>query len=109
MNKATGSRIGTIVSSIFTLLISLIMALYYSWKLALVGSVFVPLMIFGIYMQMKVIEGNESFEKKAFEKSAAMAIESISNIRTVVGLNCEEHFVDCYIKELSGICTLKCN
>ena len=48
---------------------------------------------------------HESVEKKAFEKSATMAIEAITNIRTVAGLNCEDKFADSYTEELSGIST----
>ena len=79
------------------------MAMYYSVKLALVATLFVPLMILGIFLQTKVIAGHESVEKKAFEKSATMAIEAITNIRTVVGLSCEDKFANSYTEELSGI------
>ena len=99
---ATGSRVGTITQGIFTLGISLGISLYYSWKLGLVCSLFVPMLIIGMYFQMKIIMGHESVEKKAFESSAHLAIEAISNIRTVVGLQCETMFSERYEEELNG-------
>ena len=40
---ATGSRIGAILHSVFTLLISVITSLVLEWRLGLVGCLFVPL------------------------------------------------------------------
>lgn len=100
--QATGSRVGTILQGVFTLVIALCVSLYYSWKLALVCSLFVPLLLVGIYFQMKVIMGHESIEKTAFEKSAHLAVQAITNIRTVAGLQCETLFADRFQDELTS-------
>lgn len=68
--QATGSRIGTVLQSIFTLIIALTIALVISWKMGLVTALFVPLLVLGIYLQTKIIMGHDSVEKTAFEKSA---------------------------------------
>jgi ABC-type multidrug transport system fused ATPase/permease subunit len=46
---------------------------------------------------MKIIIGVESLETKAFEKSAKLAIEAITNIRTVAGLQCEAKYHEMYM------------
>lgn len=104
--------------------------MFYSWKLGLVSLIFVPLLIGAMYLQTKIITGHDSVEKKAFENSAnvraqfyekknntfpatnardifyyyyfQVAIEAISNIRTVAGLRCEERFSQIYEDELAG-------
>ena len=68
--QATGTRLGTILQSVFTLVISIALAMYYEWKLGLVTAVFMPLVLIGIYFQMKVVMGQDSVEVKALAKSA---------------------------------------
>ena len=68
--QATGSRVGTVLQGIFTLLIAIVISLFYSWKLGLVALIFVPFLVGGIYLQTKIIMGHDSVEKKAFENSA---------------------------------------
>ena len=67
------------------IIIAIFLGLYYSWKLGLVCTVFFPLLIVAIMTEMKITMGVDSVEKKAFEDSAKLAIEAITNIRTVAG------------------------
>jgi len=98
---ATGARVGSIMQGIAGVLIAVIMGLYFNWKLGLVCSLFFPLLIIAVVFEQRIIMGVDSVEKKAFEKSAKLAIEAISNIRTVAGLRCEERYIDMYIELLS--------
>ena len=61
---------GTVLQSIFTLIIAVVISLTYSWKLGLVTLVFVPFLVTGVFLQTKIIMGHEVVEKKAFEASA---------------------------------------
>ena len=87
---ATGSRMGTLSQGFFTLLIAVVLSIYYSWKMGLVASLFIPVLLIGIILQQKIMTGEDSIEKAAFEKSAQLAVEAITNIRTVVGIQCED-------------------
>merc|ERR1712106_55546 len=98
---ATGARVGSIMQGIAGVLIAVLMGLYFNWKLGLVCSLFFPLMILAVVFEQRIISGVDSVEKVAFEKSAKLAIESISNIRTVAGLRCEEKYINMYIELLS--------
>ncbi len=70
MQGATGTRLGTIVQSIFTLVISVGLAMYYEWKLGLVTSCFMPLLLVGIYFQMKVVMGQDMMETSSLADAA---------------------------------------
>ena len=67
------------------MIIAIFLGLFYSWKLGLVCTVFFPLLILAVLMEMRITMGVDTVEKKAFEDSAKLAIEAITNIRTVAG------------------------
>jgi len=98
---ATGSRVGAILHALFTLLISITTSLVLEWRLGLVGCAFVPLVLIGTFAQSKIIIGHDNLEKKALQKASKLAIEAISNIRTVASLRKETYFVEQYDKELA--------
>ena len=45
MQGATGSRLGAILNSVFTLLLSVTTSLVLEWRLGLVGCAFVPIVL----------------------------------------------------------------
>ncbi len=49
------------------------------------------------------------FLSQAFEKSAKLAIEAITNIRTVAGLQCEARYHDMYMNLLTAPHTMTMN
>lgn len=67
------------------MIIAVVLGLCYNWKLGLVCSVFFPLLLLAVLLEMKMTMAVDSVEKAAFENSAKLAIEAISNIRTVAG------------------------
>lgn len=97
---ASGSPLGTLFQSFFTLTISIGLAMYYQWQLGLVTSVFIPFVLVALYFQTKMIMGSDSVQKEAFASSAKLAIEAISNIRTVAGLGREKTFEELYLNAL---------
>ena len=99
---ATGSRVGAILHASFTLILSIITSLALEWRLGLVGCAFVPLVLIATFAQSKIVMGHDNVEKKALGKANKLAIEAISNIRTVASLRKENYFVEEYNKELAG-------
>merc|ERR1719483_1975780 len=97
---ATGARVGSIMQGVAGVILAVLMGLYFNWKLGLICSLFFPLMIIAVVAEQRIIGGVDAVEKVAFEKSAKLAIESITNIRTVAGLRCEEKYIDMYIQLL---------
>ena len=80
--------------------IAIALGIYYNWKLGLVAAAFLPLMIGAAFLHMKIIMGVDAVEKKALERSSKLAVEAISNIRTVASSRSEESFLLMFISEL---------
>jgi ATP-binding cassette subfamily B (MDR/TAP) protein 1 len=81
---------------------STVLALYFQWKLGLVALCFVPLLLVSTYFQAKIIMGQSALEREALQKSAKVAMEAISNIRTVASLGKERQFHTIYMESLRG-------
>lgn len=90
-------RTGAVIQGLSSLIFSLALAFYYQWKLALIGLIFVPalLLIFVIDSKLGVTQ-NSVEDNKCIEDSNRVATETISNIRTVVGLSKQKHFLELY-------------
>nr|CAD7601337.1 unnamed protein product [Timema genevievae] len=98
--QATGQRVGTILQALATLILGVTLSMYYEWRLGLVALVFAPAILIAEYsfevLQYGQVEGNT----KSMEKSTKIAVEAVSNIRTVAGLGTEKTFHDNYMMEL---------
>lgn len=97
---ATGSRIGILLQTIGSLTTAFIVSVIIAWKLALVSSIFVPLVFIATYLQGKIMMGQATYMLKAQEEAARNACEAISNIRTVASLCREETFYGLYTENL---------
>ena len=67
--QATGTRLGTLLETGFSLLASLIIALIYSWVLTLVLLTLVPVLIIAGFLQLKALTGHAGETKKALEQA----------------------------------------
>uniref|UniRef100_A0A1I8NNJ9 ABC-type xenobiotic transporter n=1 Tax=Stomoxys calcitrans TaxID=35570 RepID=A0A1I8NNJ9_STOCA len=97
---ATGIRIGIIVQAISTLAVGIIVALFYSWNLTLVTLVTVPFVCLSIMLEARFTESFVMEEKAAVEKASQVAVEAISNIRTVTSLGLERDIVQRYSEQI---------
>ncbi|KAK2720054.1 hypothetical protein QYM36_004083, partial [Artemia franciscana] len=97
---ATGSRLGTISQVAVTLTMALILSVYFDYRLGLVTACFVPILLVAMFLQAKIIMGQSAVERKAVGKSAKIAMEGISNIRTIASLSLEKVYVEQYIEAL---------
>ncbi|OAX80061.1 hypothetical protein ACJ72_05610 [Emergomyces africanus] len=89
---------------IVNLVSSCILALIVGWKLALV-TIFgglPPLLICG-YLRIRLEMKFESLTGDRFAKSAALASEAVSSIRTVASLALESHIISRYQESMNGI------
>ncbi|KAL3831651.1 hypothetical protein ACJMK2_023379 [Sinanodonta woodiana] len=100
---ATGSKIGLILESIVTIVATMIIAFYYSWKLALVILTFMPFMIGMGIMQGRIITGFSKSDKNLIEETGQILLESVDNMRTVVSLTREETFIMRYNKIIDSM------
>ncbi|XP_063889978.1 ATP-dependent translocase ABCB1-like isoform X2 [Scylla paramamosain] len=93
---ATGSRIGTIIQALTTLGVSICLALYYDWRLGLISFPFIPFVLIAVYLQSKILMGQSVTESESLQDAGKLAIECITNIRTVASLHKEQYFADEY-------------
>ncbi|XP_020291871.1 multidrug resistance protein homolog 49 isoform X2 [Pseudomyrmex gracilis] len=100
---ATGTRVGSMLQAFSTLVIGSGLSLYYTWKMALVSLVSIPLVLGAVFFEARVIGGQSMQEKKKMEQATRIAVEAISNIRTVASLNKEELFFNKYCVELDHV------
>lgn len=72
----------------------------YSWRLALVALAFTPLILIAHYLEIRLTFQSNLGNSKALEKSTKIAVEVVSNIRTVVGLGRERMFYNKFMEML---------
>ncbi|KAF0296828.1 Multidrug resistance protein 1 [Amphibalanus amphitrite] len=97
---ATGTRLGNMTQAVFTLFLGLGMAFYLSWQLALAALPFVPLCVLGTYVESRLTSESMAKEKSDQESGNQIAVEAISNVRTVASLGLESMFADRYEEQL---------
>ncbi|XP_067300623.1 bile salt export pump [Pseudorasbora parva] len=97
---ATGSQMGMIVNSLTNIGASFIIAYYFSWKLSLVVTCFLPLIGLSGVFQSKMLTGFANKDKNALEAAGQVSSEALSNIRTIAGLAKEKQFVSQYEEQL---------
>lgn len=100
---ASGSRIGSIVQAGSVIIIGIGISFYYNWKMTLVASVSIPLVLISIVAEARLCEKSNIKEKMAIENASRIAIEAISNIRTVASLGQESHVLKRYVEEIDRI------
>uniref|UniRef100_A0A8C5S1X1 Bile salt export pump n=1 Tax=Laticauda laticaudata TaxID=8630 RepID=A0A8C5S1X1_LATLA len=82
---ATGTQIGMIVNSLTNIGVSIIIAFYFSWKLSLVITCFLPFLALSGMVQSRMLIGFASQDKKAMEATGRVII-SVSLYIYIMGI-----------------------
>ncbi|KAJ0183787.1 hypothetical protein K1T71_000210 [Dendrolimus kikuchii] len=101
---ATGLRIGLILQGVSSVLIGFLMAISYNWKLTLVGTVFLPLMVGSIWLEGIISQQSQVDERLAMESATAIATEAVVSIKTVQSLGVETLFLKKFEEALVDAC-----
>ena len=80
---------------------AIVLAFYYSWKLALLVLLFVPFILWAGVGQFKIFSKFAQKNAKFLAKAGSSASQAIMHIRTVAGLGQERYFYDQYVEALS--------
>ncbi|XP_075273573.1 ATP-binding cassette sub-family B member 5 [Opisthocomus hoazin] len=99
---ATGSRLGLMTMTVFTLLTAIIIAFVYGWQLTLLILACIPFVIATNAARVSSVTGHAAKDQKALEEAGRISTESVENIRTVASLTREEAFYERYITSLNG-------
>lgn len=98
----SGVTLGTILSVLTTLIVSIVVSLAIGWKLALVCTATVPIVLACGFFRFWMLVRFQARAKKAYEKSASYACEATSAIRTVASLTREKDVWTNYHNQLVG-------
>jgi len=85
-----------------TIISSTIIGLIINWKLSLLTIALMPLIIIGTFISTMIVSSQLSSDNQAIETASKIAIEAISNIRTVVSLNKQNYFLAKYTSALES-------
>ncbi|KAL1792862.1 hypothetical protein ACET3X_009369 [Alternaria dauci] len=96
----SGSTLGTIVSAAASIFVAIIVACSFGWKLALVCSATIPLVIACGYFRFYALTRMEKRTKETSD-AASFACEAASSIRTVASLSLEKYLLGTYHVKLA--------
>lgn len=103
MCAMTGSEMGLLLTAATTLLAAVIIGLTFGWKLGLVCIATVPILLYSGYMNSKVLSNNADKTNAGVLAAANLAVEAISEIRTVASLTKEAEVLAQYDQALSEL------
>lgn len=97
---AAGIRLGSTLMSFTSIAAGLAIGFAFCWQLTLLIIGFLPFLMIGGFLQMKMLTGAAGKNKEALEVAGKIAIESVENIRTVASLTREDMFYIKFCEEL---------
>ena len=97
---ATGIKVGSFLQGFSGILFAIAIGFYYNLVLGAVALAFLPFLIAAAYLHMVIIVNTEAVQRKMFEKASKLAIDAVSNIRTVASMRCEKSFLRMFQIEL---------
>jgi ATP-binding cassette, subfamily B (MDR/TAP), member 1 len=95
LNGLSGTILGAVLSSISSVVSGIVVGVSFNWKLGLVGTSLMPLIIVFGYLRMRLLE-QLAFKQLGDTAAASLVAEAIRGIRTVVSLGLEEEVVRQY-------------
>jgi len=101
LSGLSGSTLGSLLTSATTLIAVLIIGIAIGWKLGLVCTATVPVLIFCGYLRFVMIGRFQQRAQKDYEASAGYACEAISAIRTVASLTREQDVLKQYSAQIA--------
>ncbi|XP_061441927.1 ATP-binding cassette sub-family B member 5 [Rhineura floridana] len=99
---ATGSRLGLLTMTVFTLVTAIVIAFVHGWQLTLLILGCIPFVIGTNAIRVKSVTGHASKDQKALEEAGRISTEAVENIRTVVALTREDRFFERYNSSLEA-------
>jgi len=100
LNGVTGNLIGTIIQCAFSLIIGIILGYMCNAILALVGTIFIPFIVFNTYVQLRISVGFAGPSTGVFANAENLMTEVIENMKTIKMLAKENYFQEKYCSYL---------
>ncbi|XP_016941168.4 multidrug resistance protein homolog 49 isoform X1 [Drosophila suzukii] len=100
---ATGARVGTMLQAMSTLVVGMVVGFVFSWQQTLLTLVSLPLLCLSIYLEGRFIMKSAQEAKASIEEASQVAVEAITNIRTVNGLCLERQVLEQYVQQIDRV------
>ncbi|KAL2813029.1 P-loop containing nucleoside triphosphate hydrolase protein [Aspergillus cavernicola] len=100
LSGISGATLGTLLIVTVNLFGSLTVAIILGWKLALVCSSAVPLLLLSGFLRTWILSRFQARGRTVYQKSASEVSEAVTAIRTVVSLTMEQVILDSYRTQL---------
>ncbi|KAH8297255.1 hypothetical protein KR044_008793 [Drosophila immigrans] len=100
---ATGARVGIMLQAVVTLAVGMIVGFVFSWQQTLLTIVTLPFLCLSVYLEGRFIAKSVQWAKAAIEDASQVAVEAISNIRTVNGLGLEQQVLERYTEQIDQV------
>ncbi|GJD02076.1 ATPase [Colletotrichum higginsianum] len=95
---AIGGFSGSIMGTIFAVVVNLIVAIIYShilaWRIAIVCLVIIPILLGSGIMQIRVLSRFEEKHAGAYAEAVGITVESVNSIKTVATLSLEHEITE---------------
>ncbi|KAK5995651.1 ABC multidrug transporter mdr1 [Cladobotryum mycophilum] len=98
----SGATLGTLLATMTTVFTSIILSIAIGWKLALVCTATVPILLVCGFARLRMLGHFEKRSKAAYALSASYASEAVSAIRTVASLTREQDVLEQYSDSLAA-------
>ncbi|KAL0940682.1 Leptomycin B resistance protein pmd1-like protein 4 [Colletotrichum truncatum] len=103
---AIGGFSGSIMGTIFAVVVNLLVAIIYShilaWRIAIVCLVILPILLGSGIMQIRVLSRFEEKHAGAYAQAVGITVESVNSIKTVATLSLEHEVLGQYKRALKG-------
>ena len=100
----SGTTLGTILVVLTTLIAALTVSIAIGWKLALVCTATIPVVLACGFFRFWILARFEARSKRAYGKSASYACEATSAVRTVASLTREQNVWEHYHQDVAAQC-----
>lgn len=92
-----------LVFVVVNILASVIGSLLFEWRTGLTSLFLIPLIMLSQAVQLAFIQGISESRKEIHSDSSRLIGESVTNIRTVLSLNCQLELVNIYSNKLAAV------
>ncbi|KAK7204887.1 P-loop containing nucleoside triphosphate hydrolase protein [Myxozyma melibiosi] len=99
----SGATLGQIIQSFILIFGGIGVALGVSWKLAIVTSPTIPILLASGFYRFYLLAKHQEKVKSAYARSSSYACEAAASIKTVASLTREEQVIDTYGSTLVGL------
>ena len=103
LNGVSGEAIGTMIEVMFSILLGIVLAFIFSWRIALISLGLSPFFVLGGAMNTAMQAGLSNVQESSFKEANMVVSDSIVNSKTVASFGNEHKIVETYRYRLNKL------